>query len=216
MPQLIQRFAAQAPQVECVVVPEVTRRAVEAVLAGEIDAAIVPNVPSDQRLFIQKAFEEDIVVVMRPDDPLAKRARVAVSHLSGRTVYAHETPPDQVEWFRRALGRSAPPLLRRVVRVPLTEAIVDLVRGGAGVAVIGAWTVARDLARGELITRPLSPQVRRTLSVVTTRGARSDARVTLMRSVLASIPGAKAADSLALTAVASAARRRAPTRRNEG
>jgi LysR family transcriptional regulator, regulator for metE and metH len=161
---------------------------VAAVLAGEIDAAIAPNVAPDERLSIQKAFEEEIVVVMRPDDVLAKRARISVADLAGRTVYAHETPAEQVSWFRRALGRTAPPLLRVMVRVPLTEAIVDLVRSGAGVAILGAWTVTRDLARGELCTRPLSPGVRRTLSVVTARNARHDARVQLLASVLANMP----------------------------
>ncbi|HEX6244917.1 MAG TPA: LysR family transcriptional regulator [Polyangiales bacterium] len=189
LPMLIARLSVEAPALRCEVVPEVTRGALAALLRGDIDAAVVPNVKPDPRIAIRHAFEEDIVVVMRPEDPLAKSARVSLSELSKRDVYAHETPPEQVAWFRTALGRAAPGLLRAIVRVPLTEAIIDLVRGGAGVAILGAWTVERDVARGELVTRPLQPGVRRVLSVITRCDERGDPRAALLAGVLSSMPG---------------------------
>src|SRR5688572_20614491 len=93
LPTLMSRLAVEAPALRCEVVPEVTRGAVAALLRGEIDAAVVPNVKPDPRIAIRHAFEEDIVVVMRPDDPLVQKARVGVADLAKRTVYAHETPP---------------------------------------------------------------------------------------------------------------------------
>jgi LysR family transcriptional regulator for metE and metH len=188
LPALIARLSVEAPALRCEVVPEVTRSAVEAVLSGKVDAAVVANARPDPKLSVRHAFEEDLVVVMRPDDALAHTSRVSIAQLSSRTVYAHETPADQVAWFRAALGRAAPALLRAIVRVPLTEAILELVRGGAGVAILGAWTVERDSARGELVTRPLKPAVRRVMSVVTRKSARQDPRVALLTNVLASMP----------------------------
>jgi LysR family transcriptional regulator for metE and metH len=188
LPALLARLSVEAPLLRCEVIPEVTRNAVEAVVSGTIDAAVVPNVKADPRLSIRHAFEEDIVVVLRPDDALARCARITLAQLATRTVYAHETPPEQVAWFRAALGRAAPSLLRSIVRVPLTEAILDLVRSGAGVGILGAWTVARDVARGELLTRPLKPSVRRVLSVITARKAAHDPRAELLSAVLAAMP----------------------------
>lgn len=187
LPALITRLSLEDPALRCEVIPEVTRSAVEAVLSGKVDAAVVANARPDPKLFVRHAFEEDLVVVMRPDDALARSPRISIAQLADRTVYAHETPADQVAWFRAALGRAAPSLLRSIVRVPLTEAMLELVRGGVGVAILGAWTVERDIARGELLTRPLKPGVRRVMSVVTRQTARQDPRVALLASVLASM-----------------------------
>jgi DNA-binding transcriptional LysR family regulator len=82
-----------------------------------------------------------------------------------------------------ALARYAT-ALRDVVAVPLTEAIIELVRGGVGLALLGSWTVARDVRRGELTTRPLRPRVARRLSVISARQRGRDPRADLLAAVL--------------------------------
>src|SRR5437764_1126461 len=56
-----------------------------------------------------------------------------------------------------ALGRRrGPPTPRRVSGVQLTEAILELVKGGAGIAVLARWAVAPHLKTGELTAVPLT------------------------------------------------------------
>lgn len=183
LPELLARLGRELPGTSCEVITDATRRAVPAVLDGEVDAAVAPNVARDDRLQIRPAFDEEIVVVMRPDDPLTARAAVSPAALDGRVVYAHPGSREHFEWFRNALGRAAASL-RQLTTVPLTEAILELVRGGVGVAILGSWTVARDVRRGELVTRPLRPRVSRRLSVITSRQRGRDPRADLLAAVL--------------------------------
>ena len=184
LPALLERLRRELPGTRCDVVVEATRRASQAVLEGEVDAAIVPLYARDERFVVRPAFTEDIVVVTRPDDALAERDRIPIRALAGRTVLAHDLGAQELAWYRRALGKDAP-LLRHVVPIPLTEAMIELVRSGVGVALLGSWAVARELQRRELVARPLRPQVRRKLAVITARTQTRDPRAELLASVLA-------------------------------
>jgi LysR family transcriptional regulator for metE and metH len=183
LPALVERFARDAPGTRCELVVTATPRALDALLAGEVDAAVMPMLDRDDRVVARHVFDEDIVVVSRADDPLAARRSIPLSALAQRRVFTHDAPPAETAWFRARIGRGQASL-RDLVRMPLTEAIVELVRAGSGVAILGSWTVARELELGELVARPLRPQVRRPFAVVTTRAGARDPRVEALASVL--------------------------------
>jgi LysR family transcriptional regulator for metE and metH len=183
LPALVERLAIEAPGTRCELVVTATRRAADALRAGEVDAAVMPWHTPDDRLVASQVFHEELIVLCCADDPLAARRAVPASALAGRRVLTHEAPPAETAWFRARLGRGVA-YLRDVQRVPLTEAIVELVRAGSGVAILGSWTVERDVTRGEVVARPFRPRIRRPFAVVTTRAGARDPRVEALASVL--------------------------------
>jgi LysR family transcriptional regulator for metE and metH len=62
--------------------------------------------------------------------------------------------------FQRFL-RPAGVMPARIVHVELTEAIVELVRAGQGLAVMAAWAVAPELRARRLVARRLGRGLRR-------------------------------------------------------
>lgn len=75
--------------------------------------------------------------------------------LGRQTLFAHDAPRSDVERLRELIAaeRASMP---RVVPVPLTDALVDLVRAGLGVAIVSRWAVAPWLARGDVVARRLT------------------------------------------------------------
>lgn len=191
LPEALRRLAEAAPGTRVDVVVDATRRAADALLCGEVDVAVMPWLSEDARLVARHVFDEEIAVVMRPDDPLARRASVPVTALADRRVLTHELPAAELAWVKATLGRSVG-ALRNVERLPLTEAIVELTKSGDGISLLGTWAIKRELASGELVERPLRPHLRRPFAVVTARDKPPDKRADVLASVLrAWAPGAR-------------------------
>src|SRR6266700_3288736 len=135
LPGVLQRFARRFPQVDVQIVAEVTHHPVPALLDGRIDLAIVSNDDHDDRLAYVPLFT---------DQPFLTAADFADQHL-----FVYLLPPGENDVFTMLLSPSgvAP---RRVSAIQLTEAILELVKGGAGIAVLARWAVAPHLKTGEL------------------------------------------------------------------
>jgi len=147
LPPLLAPFQRRYPGIDVEIVADVTRRAVEALLARKIDLALVHGA-RDPRLRITPLFEDELVVIVPPGHALAKKAYVAPADLAGEHLILHA--PAEESFFAKTLaGAGVRPRKHSVVI--LTEAIVELVRAGAGISAVPRWTVARELHAGALI-----------------------------------------------------------------
>ena len=78
---------------------------------------------------------------------------------------------------------------RKVLEVTLTEAIIEMVIGGLGIAALPKWTVAPQLASGALIGVPLKPPgCRWTWSIAQLRANRTPEYVQEFINILAKRP----------------------------
>jgi LysR family transcriptional regulator for metE and metH len=183
LPEALRRMREAVPGTRVEVIVDATRRATDALLRGEVDIAVTPWLAPDPRLEARHVFDEEIAVVMRPDDPLARAASVPVAALADRRVLTHEVPAAEVAWIRATFGRGVV-ALRNAERLPLTEAIVALTRVGEGVSLLGTWTIKDELASGSLVARPLRPRLERPFAVVTARARPADPRAEVLATVL--------------------------------
>jgi LysR family transcriptional regulator, regulator for metE and metH len=167
LPAALKDFELRFPSVAVEIVVEATRRPLAALLEGRLDVAIVSRPSRNRDVACRKLFDDEMVVVMAPGHRLARERFVRPEEIARETLLLYAIPTEQSDLFQRVLipaGISP----ARLVRVELTEAILELVRAGQGIAVLARWSVAPDLLSGRLAGRPLGPRgLRRSWYVAT-------------------------------------------------
>jgi LysR family transcriptional regulator, regulator for metE and metH len=148
-------LAGDHPAVELQIVLEARRDPVAAVVAGKLELAIASGSVRDDQLASVPVCDDAWVVVAPVDHPLARRAWIDARDLDGQLVYVHGAPKSDVERLRGVFS-AARVAMPRVVRVALTDVIVDLVRAGLGLGLVSGWAVAGHLRRGEIAARRLT------------------------------------------------------------
>jgi LysR family transcriptional regulator, regulator for metE and metH len=151
LPALMQAFGQRFPNVEVRIVAEATRRPFRALLEGRIDLAIVHNMSADARIRHAALFEDELVVLTAPDHPFARQAFVAPEELVAEHLLTYRLPLRDLSIYQQVLG-PAGVTPRRVTQIELTEALIEMVRAGIGVAVLAQWAVAPYVQAGKLTT----------------------------------------------------------------
>ena len=91
---------------------------------------------------------------MDPRHRLTASTHVQPRDLAGESVFCY--PPKEESTLVLKVLRPAGVQPARVMEVPLTESIVDMVSAGLGVALLARWAVKNYLASGKIVTRPLN------------------------------------------------------------
>ena len=155
LPSRLRLFQKTHPNAELELAPGVTSDPVPALRSGEIDLAILYRPVRDTRLRLRPLFRDEIVVVMPPGHRLGRSSFVSAEDFARERLIVWSIPREANLVFREVLiPAGVAPV--RVTHIQLTEAIVELVKGGLGVSVLPRWTVAPQLERGELVARRLT------------------------------------------------------------
>src|SRR5688572_2789472 len=155
LPGVVTAFRQEWPRVEVRIIAEATADPVRALLDGALDLAIVAGDVDERRLGCTSLFEDEQVVVVAPDHPLASRAFVAPHDLQNEHLILYTTHSSESSVLREVL-RPAGVEPRQLTRVQLTEAIVELVKAGLGISVLARWAIAPQLRDGSLVGVPLT------------------------------------------------------------
>lgn len=164
LPGVLARFRAQWPRVELRIVGEATKRPLPALARGELDVAVVSRplggrptsapLPAGRRLRYATLFEDELVAITAPGHPFAARARARgyaeAADFAGEHVVLYNMRDEESTLLHEVL-QPAGVTPSSVMRVELTEAIVELVKAGLGVGVLARWAVAPHLAAGTLV-----------------------------------------------------------------
>lgn len=155
LPGVVTAFRQEWPRVDVRIVAEATADPVRALLDGALDLAIVAGDVDERKLGCTSLFEDEQVVVVAPDHPLAKRTFVAPHDLQNEHLILYTTHSSESSVLREVL-RPAGVEPRQLTRVQLTEAIVELVKAGLGISVLARWAIAPQLREGSLVGVPLT------------------------------------------------------------
>lgn len=154
LPSALHQLRAQLPELDLVLAVEHTHEPVAALVAGEIDIALLTTAAAPPPLAEKPLFADEVVFVLAPSHPLAGKRALTPADLKAATLITAPAPVAEQRWFlRRVFGRARPKLTLQ--RLPLTEAILDVTRAGMGVAILSEWIAAPHLG-AELVTRRLS------------------------------------------------------------
>jgi len=177
LPSLIEKFAAKHRGIEVSIDANATSRATEAVLDGSIDLAISEAAIRDRRLRSTPLFEDELLVLVAPSHRFAKQKSVSARELAAETLIVYDTLESSTAYQRMLRPAGLQP--KAVMRVPLTEAMVELVRAGVGTAVMPRWSVWPHLAARVVRGVSVAPRgLARKWSAVTLRSAEMPSFVT--------------------------------------
>ena len=154
LPRIIADFAKEWPDVSIHIVPEATRSPHEAVSDARVDVAIVYDHIDAGSLQYTPLFDDELVAVVSPSHPFAKSDRVHPTELGGQHLILYDIPPSDSFVFRHILGPDSV-VPTKVSRLPLTEAILEMVRANIGMSILARWAVAPQIASGQLVGIPL-------------------------------------------------------------
>ncbi len=159
LPDFLRFLGAHAPDLEVDLVAHAAAREPLASLeAGRIDVAMVhARDPASARFEAFRLTRDPLVAIMAPDHPLAAKPHIVAQDLAEEHYITYSmTAEPGFEW--EALFRPAGVVPRRLSRVELPEAIIDLVRAGFGVSILSGWAVEPEVADGTLVSRPVTAE----------------------------------------------------------
>lgn len=144
---LLSAFHRKHPRVTVHIAADGTDRPADALLEGRVDVALLIDPPADPRVRLRPLFADDMVAVVAPAHPLARRRWISPGELAEEHLLIYSSRPEESFVFQRVLG---PEGLRprRVSFIMLTEAILELARAGTGVGVLPRWSAHQALAGG--------------------------------------------------------------------
>jgi len=146
---VINEFKKRHPLIKIDVRRGVASRIPKEIMAREVELGVISFKPKDKFVRSIAVSVDELVLIVSPNHPLAKRKTVSVKDLGIETFIAHNAPSpyrDQViEKFDKYKTK-----LNIAVEMPSLEAIKRLVEIGAGVALVPKLTAQNEIASGTL------------------------------------------------------------------
>lgn len=149
LPAFLNELYKTSPQIEVEVVANAVQRPLTALQDGDIDLAVMPDAMIPAGATALPLFDDELVAIMAPDHRLAAKKIVEAADFRERDVLTYSftnLPGHELDLFWRPSGVTP----RRIIRVELVDAIVDLVKADLGVAIVQRWAIAPHLEAGTL------------------------------------------------------------------
>jgi LysR family transcriptional regulator for metE and metH len=154
LPGLLKEYRLRHPNVEIQVDADATPRPIKSLIEGRIDLAIVSDRARDRRLVERPLFEDELLAIMAPSHRLAGRTFLEPEDFADETLIIYP-PKDESTVLQRVLA-PAGVTPKALQQVQLSEAIVELVKAGLGVAVMARWAIEPHVRAGTLRTARLT------------------------------------------------------------
>ena len=198
LPPVLTSFHSLFPKVEVSIDMEATHNIAEELLAGNLDVAVMNCPPDHNNLLLSPLCEDELLVVMSPEHRLAGRRRIQPQDLAGETVLIY--PPREESTLIQKILVPAGVKPGRIMEVPLTEAIVEMVAAGTGIAFLACWSVSPHLQSKKIVGITLgNAGFRRRWYAVTLRNRPTTAYMTEFLKLL-TLEGPKHMNRLAVSA----------------
>jgi DNA-binding transcriptional LysR family regulator len=155
LPALIAQFKQQYPGVIIRLLIRDSGQITDAVESGALEIGIIGSCPRDRDVRCTRLEDDELVIIVSPQHPLARREAVSVDEILEESFVAREMGSGTRRAFDEALRkRGFDPLheLNIVCELGSTEAVKQCVAAGGGVAVVSARAVKHEVTAGALKT----------------------------------------------------------------
>ena len=177
LPPLLRAFRERHPAVDVDVAVQHSDNAVDALLDGALDVALLTDAVRDKRLRLRALPFDEHAAIVPPDHAWTKKRFITPEQLGSENLLLYSRSPADSFTVSRIL-RPAGVRPGRVRFVQLTEAILEMVKAGLGVSVLPTWAVRPQLTSGEIrAVRITRAGVRRQWTGATLQGIEEPAYV---------------------------------------
>lgn len=164
LPEILGRFSAAHPKATLIVQENTTDQLLKACTQGEIDLAIIALPIQAKYLEVEELFEEELLLVLPPDHPLADKPKIRLSDAEPFPFVlldeAHCLSEQIVSFCRQ---RAFQPV--SVERTSQLTMVLELVSLAHGISIIPAMARERDQSDRRVYRSLSHPKPTRTIAV---------------------------------------------------
>jgi DNA-binding transcriptional LysR family regulator len=155
---LLQAFRQHHPGILVDVRRVHSRLIAQEVVLRSVDFGVLTFLPPEKELQSFPLWTDELVLLVRPDDPLAKRKQITMEEMGRQTIIAHNDPsPARDKVLRLYEQRHAALNIR--MSLPSLDSIKRAVEMGLGVALLPRRVALSEISRGQLAA-VLVPELR--------------------------------------------------------
>jgi DNA-binding transcriptional LysR family regulator len=145
MPQLLGTFRERYPQVVLHLTIGNSHQTQERIINGELELAVIGQPPFSKELYAYPFVEDEIVAIVSPRHPFAKRRSIRLAELADQEFILREEGSSTRHAVLRALGdRNVQ--LARTMELGSSSAVVRAVGANLGVSFLSVFAVEAEVA----------------------------------------------------------------------
>ncbi|MBM4136563.1 MAG: LysR family transcriptional regulator [Nitrospira sp.] len=152
LPSIITGFRKTHPKIKIHLLVGNTNRVVEMLNSGNIDLGLVAGDVAGQRIVLKKLFSDELMLIVSPQHPWAKKKEVSLSELTKESFILREAGSGTRQVIEKFLAKHgiAPRDMKISLVLGSTEAIKDAVENGLGVSIVSRWAARKEIRYGTL------------------------------------------------------------------
>ena len=184
LPKALQALTLEHPDVDLVLQNDIVGNADEPLRDDRCDLVLCVTPPNKGSFAHVPLFKDELVLAVPRGHALARKKFVDGSDLAEETLIQNNVSPQERDRVKKVLfGEHG--TVKRVLRLPATEAVLDLVQAGMGVSILAGFTLAARVERGEVeVVRLTRRGFPRTWSGVFRKGSPLDAPIRTLLGTL--------------------------------
>jgi LysR family transcriptional regulator, regulator for metE and metH len=166
LPKLVKDFFAKYPKFSIKIVTDATCSTTQFLQNGQLDIAITSRekLPNTD-LNYTPLFKDELVVIVHKDHPLAAFESLEPKDFEGQTLLVYDYADKDLDILQLIL-KPAGVQLAEVIKMPLSEIIIEMVKANFGITVMANWLVAPLLTKNLVSIRLKHPFASRTWHLV--------------------------------------------------
>ncbi len=155
LPDSLAAFTASHPSIGVEIVPDVSLEPCRALRQGHVDLALIAGSHPPTGFEAVSLRRDELRLVVPQAHTLAQQEWASAEEVAAEPYVAYHTTPEKGREYEQ-LFSPAGVLPARVISAGVTDAVLALVRGGLGVSILPAWTLAPHLKLGDLASVALT------------------------------------------------------------
>lgn len=160
LPPVIADFKRKYPKVGVHIHIGNTKSVIESLNAANTDVGLVEGEVKKQKLVVEKLIPDEMVLIMSPVHPWAKKSNISILELSKEPFILREEGSGTRQMIEKNLAKHGivPHNIKISFIMGSTESIKGAVEEGLGVSIVSRWAAKKEVRYGTLKTARFKEQ----------------------------------------------------------